>query len=156
MMHLKPNMRVLDVGCGVGGPAREICRFSDANVTGVNNNDFQIQRANKKTRKAGLSEKISYAKGDFMKLSKQFGEGSFDAGERRFQEEAQLLPRLKRVDQNTSVYAIEATCHAPSFEGIYSEIYKVLKPGGTVGDHTAARAGTDRVAVWGVRMVHDG
>lgn len=30
------------------------------------------------------------------------------------------------------VYAIEATCHAPSFEGIYSEIYKVLKPGGTV------------------------
>lgn len=80
MMSLKPDMRVLDVGCGVGGPAREICRFSDANIIGVNNNDFQIQRANQKTRKAGLSGKVSFAKGDFMKLSEQFGENSFDAG----------------------------------------------------------------------------
>lgn len=30
------------------------------------------------------------------------------------------------------VYAIEATCHAPSFEGIYEEIYRCLKPGGVV------------------------
>lgn len=74
-------MRVLDVGCGVGGPAREICRFTDANITGLNNNDFQIGRANLKTRKQGLSEKVNFAKGDFMKLSEQFGEGSFDAGE---------------------------------------------------------------------------
>ena len=29
-----------------------------------------------------------------------------------------------------NVYAIEATVHAPSLEGIYSEIYRVLKPGG--------------------------
>jgi len=29
------------------------------------------------------------------------------------------------------VYSIEATCHAPSLEGVYSEIYRVLKPGGT-------------------------
>lgn len=26
-------------------------------------------------------------------------------------------------------YAIEATCHAPSRHGVYSEIYRVLKPG---------------------------
>lgn len=31
------------------------------------------------------------------------------------------------------VYAIEATVHAPSLEGIYSEIFRVLKPGGTFG-----------------------
>lgn len=30
------------------------------------------------------------------------------------------------------MYAIEATCHAPSWEGIYGEIKKVLKPGGVV------------------------
>jgi sterol 24-C-methyltransferase len=30
------------------------------------------------------------------------------------------------------VYAIEATCHAPTFEGVYGEIFKVLKPGGVV------------------------
>lgn len=79
MMKLKPGMRVLDVGCGVGGPAREISRFSDANIVGVNNNDFQIGRATAKTKKAGLSDKVSFVKGDFMKLSEQFGENSFDA-----------------------------------------------------------------------------
>lgn len=30
------------------------------------------------------------------------------------------------------MYAIEATVHAPTFEGIYGEIFKVLKPGGKV------------------------
>lgn len=102
-------MRVLDVGCGVGGPAREIARFSDANIVGVNNNQFQVERARKYTAKAGLSEKVTFVKGDFMKLAEQFGENSFDA-----------------------VYAIEATVHAPTFEGVYGEILKVLKPGGIV------------------------
>lgn len=79
-MQLRPGMRVLDVGCGVGGPAREIAQFSDANIVGVNNNDFQIQRARKYTKQAGLEKQITFAKGDFMKLSEQFGENSFDAG----------------------------------------------------------------------------
>jgi sterol 24-C-methyltransferase len=102
-------MRVLDVGCGVGGPAREIARFSGAEVVGVNNNEFQVDRANKYTQKTELANQVSFVKGDFMKLSELFGENSFDA-----------------------VYAIEATVHAPTFEGVYGEIKKILKPGGTV------------------------
>lgn len=109
-MGLKPGMRVLDVGCGVGGPAREIARFSGAHVTGVNNNQYQVDKATKYTAKAGLSGQIDFVKGDFMGLSELFGEGTFDA-----------------------VYAIEATVHAPNFEGIYGEIKKVLKPGGIFG-----------------------
>jgi sterol 24-C-methyltransferase len=110
-MQLRPGMRVLDVGCGVGGPAREIAQFSDANIVGLNNNDFQIMRARKYTLKAGLENQVKFVKGDFMKLAEQFGENSFDA-----------------------VYAIEATCHAPTWEGVYGEIMKVLKPGGVVSD----------------------
>jgi len=109
-MQLRPGMRVLDVGCGVGGPAREIAQFSDANIVGLNNNDFQVHRARKYTKKAGLENQVTFVKGDFMKLAEQFGENSFDA-----------------------VYAIEATCHAPTWEGVYGEIMKVLKPGGVFG-----------------------
>ncbi|GAA6002539.1 hypothetical protein JCM10207_001170 [Rhodosporidiobolus poonsookiae] len=108
MGGFKPGMRILDVGCGVGGPAREISRFTDANVVGLNNNEFQVLRARKYTAKAGLSNQVSFVKGDFMALVEQFGENSFDA-----------------------VYAIEATCHAPNWEGVYGQIFKVLKPGGT-------------------------
>lgn len=32
-----------------------------------------------------------------------------------------------------AVYAIEATVHAPSLEGVYSQIHRVLKPGGVFG-----------------------
>ena len=32
-----------------------------------------------------------------------------------------------------AVYAIEATVHAPSLEGVYSQIFRVLKPGGAFG-----------------------
>lgn len=106
---IKPKMRVLDVGCGVGGPAREIARFTDAEIVGVNNNEYQVGRARKYTARAGLSEQVSFVKGDFMHLVEQFGENSFDA-----------------------VYAIEATCHAPDWEACYDQIRRVLKPGGHV------------------------
>ena len=107
-MGIQENARVLDVGCGVGGPAREIVKFTGANVIGLNNNDYQIERARMYAQKEGLSHKLSYTKGDFMQMS--FPDNSFDA-----------------------VYAIEATVHAPSLEGIYSEIFRVLKPGGVFG-----------------------
>ncbi|GBL49277.1 Delta(24)-sterol C-methyltransferase [Candidozyma auris] len=107
-MGLTEDMKVLDVGCGVGGPGREICRFTDCTIVGLNNNDYQIERANHYAKKYHLDDKLSYVKGDFMQMD--FEPESFDA-----------------------VYAIEATVHAPVLEGVYSEIYRVLKPGGVFG-----------------------
>ena len=40
--HLSEGTRVLDVGCGVGGPARNIARFSGAEITGVTINEYQV------------------------------------------------------------------------------------------------------------------
>ncbi|KAK9456763.1 S-adenosyl-L-methionine-dependent methyltransferase [Dipodascopsis uninucleata] len=102
---IKAGMKVLDVGCGVGGPAQEICRFTDATVVGLNNNDYQVDRANHYAKVKGLDDKLSFVKGDFMQM--EFEPESFD-----------------------TVYAIEATVHAPTLEGVYGQIYKVLKPGG--------------------------
>jgi sterol 24-C-methyltransferase len=108
MMNLQEGQRVLDVGCGTGGPAREMVKFTGVNVVGLNNNDYQIERATHCAAKQKLSDKLSFVKGDFMQM--KFADNSFDA-----------------------VYAIEATAHAPSLEGIYSEIFRVLKPGGVFG-----------------------
>jgi sterol 24-C-methyltransferase len=59
-------MKVLDVGCGVGGPAREIAKFTGAHITGLNNNDYQIERATKYAAQEGLSHQLEFVKGDFM------------------------------------------------------------------------------------------
>ena len=107
-MGITENMKVLDVGCGVGGPAREISRFTGAHITGLNNNDYQIERANHWAKTHGMADKLNFVKGDFMQMD--FASESFDA-----------------------VYAIEATVHAPVLEGVYGEIFRVLKPGGVFG-----------------------
>ena len=105
-MQLSSEMRILDVGCGVGGPAREMCRFIGAKITGINSNQYQISRAQAYSN--GMQPPIEFCHGDFMNMP--FLEGSFDA-----------------------VYAFAATCHAPSLSGVYTEIYRVLKPGGVFG-----------------------
>lgn len=107
-MNIREGQSVLDVGCGVGGPAREIATFTGANVTGLNNNDYQISRAEAYSERRGLAHQCKYVKGDFMQMP--FEDATFDA-----------------------VYAIEATVHAPKLEGVYGEIFRVLKPGGTFG-----------------------
>lgn len=103
-MGLGPGMRVLDVGCGVGGPMRMIARFTGASVVGINNNDYQIERARKHNEKAYLSHQCEVMKGDFLKMPVK--DNSFDGA-----------------------YEIEATCHAPDRVKVYSEVLRVLKPG---------------------------
>lgn len=105
---IKEGMSVLDAGCGLGGPAREIAKFTNAHITGLNNSDYQIEKARRYTLQAGLQDNISYYKGSFVEMD--FADATFDA-----------------------VYAIEATLHAPKLEQVYSEIYRVLKPGAVFG-----------------------
>ena len=103
-LGLRTGMKVLDVGCGVGGPMRSIARFSGASVEGVNNNDYQLEKARSHNEKANIGHLCSGFKGDFMRL--QVADGSYDAA-----------------------YAIEATCHAPDKRACFAEIRRVLKPG---------------------------
>jgi sterol 24-C-methyltransferase len=65
-INITDSMTVLDVGCGVGKPAREIATFTGCNVVGLNNNAYQIERATAHAAREGLSDKVAFAKGDFM------------------------------------------------------------------------------------------
>ena len=44
-MNLKPGDKVLDLGCGVGGPLRRLAYLSGAHITGFTISHYQIQRA---------------------------------------------------------------------------------------------------------------
>jgi len=109
-LGLKPGMKVLDAGCGVGGPARNIARFSGAHITGVTINDFQVARATLKAKNEGLSAVCEFQQGDFTKL--KHADNSFDAA-----------------------FSIEATCHSPERIDVFAEIFRVLKPGAVFGSY---------------------
>ena len=76
-LGLRERQAVLDVGCGVGGPARNISRFSGANVTGITLNEYQVQRGNAKAAAEGLASSVRLVQGDFMALP--FKPATFDA-----------------------------------------------------------------------------
>eukprot|EP00929_Paragymnodinium_shiwhaense_P124426 TRINITY_DN9988_c0_g1_i4.p1 TRINITY_DN9988_c0_g1~~TRINITY_DN9988_c0_g1_i4.p1 ORF type:complete len:416 (-),score=89.14 TRINITY_DN9988_c0_g1_i4:318-1487(-) len=95
---------LLDCGCGIGGPARNIARFTGANVKAVTINEFQVNRGNTISKKEGIADQVELIQADFMQLP--FDDEAFDG-----------------------VYAIESTCHAPDRAKVYGEILRVLKPG---------------------------
>lgn len=101
---LKPGMHAFDLGCGIGGPMREIARFSGANITGINNSPFQVDIARGLNHKYGLSYQCKIEERDWMKLPAE--DNSMDGA-----------------------YAIEATCHCRDRAGLFAEVYRVLKPG---------------------------
>lgn len=45
VLGLKPGMKALDCGCGVGGPLRTIASVSGAHITGLTINEYQVGRA---------------------------------------------------------------------------------------------------------------
>jgi sterol 24-C-methyltransferase len=65
---IKKGMKVLDVGCGVGGPAREIAHFTGAHITGLNNNAYQVQRATHYAAKELLQDQTNFVKVTYREI----------------------------------------------------------------------------------------
>ena len=104
LIGLGPGKQALDVGCGVGGPMRTIASTSQGKVTGITINQYQVDRASYHNSRLGLSHLCTPVRGNFLEMP--FKNETFDGA-----------------------YAIEATCHAPTLEQVYSEVYRCLKPG---------------------------
>ena len=101
---LQAGMRVLDIGCGVGGPQRALAGRFGCSIVGLNINEYQLGKCSAYNEKAGLGHLCSVLHGDFMDMPA--GDGSFDAA-----------------------YHIEALPHAPDKAAAYAEIFRVLRPG---------------------------
>lgn len=99
------DKHVLDVGCGIGGPMRNIAKFLQCKITGITLNPYQVNRGNELTQADKfVADKCKSVQGDFME--QPFKDQEFDGA-----------------------YAIEATCHAPDRVKCYKEVYRLLKPG---------------------------
>src|SRR5436305_11786854 len=73
---IAPGMSVLDVGSGIGGPARFVAERYGCLVTGVDLSESFVEAAEYLTKRTGQSASISFRAGDALGLS--FEDHSFD------------------------------------------------------------------------------
>lgn len=100
-IDIKPSWRYLDVGCGVGAAACEIARKSGLEVTGIDLDPGQIEAA----RAGSAHPRLHFMAMDATKL--QFHDDEFDI-----------------------VASSMVTHHMPRWEPAFSEMIRVLRPGG--------------------------
>lgn len=76
-LALLPADTVLDIGSGLGGPARQVATASGCRVTGVDITEAYVEAAGELTDRCGLSDRVRFIHRDIADL---VHEHPFDAG----------------------------------------------------------------------------
>jgi SAM-dependent methyltransferase len=67
-LPIKPGDHVLDIGCGLGGPARYLAKRFACRVSGVDITGPFVDAANKFTALLGMIDQVSTKQGDALNL----------------------------------------------------------------------------------------
>jgi SAM-dependent methyltransferase len=104
-LSIRPEDRVLDVGCGLGGPARHLASVFGCTVVGIDLNPSLVDLAGMLTRRTGLSEKVTHRTGDATDLP--FEPDSFDVA-----------------------WTQHVVMNIKDRQAVYAGVHRVLRPGG--------------------------
>ena len=75
-LELTPQLKVLDVGSGIGGPARHFASAYGCDVTGIDLTPAFVELANELTVRTGLADRVRFVQGSALALP--FADESFD------------------------------------------------------------------------------
>jgi MPBQ/MSBQ methyltransferase len=103
-LDVGPGVRLLDVGCGIGGVAR-MAAMAGAEVTGIDLTPEFVEAASALTRAVGLSDRVTFltTPGESLPLD----DGSFDAA-----------------------VMVHVGMNVPDKQAVFEEVRRVLVPGG--------------------------
>mmetsp|Transcript_22537 Transcript_22537/g.29443 ORF Transcript_22537/g.29443 Transcript_22537/m.29443 type:complete len:370 (+) Transcript_22537:38-1147(+) len=107
-LHVSDMDRVLDIGCGIGGPMRGVVRKTGANITGITINEYQVGRAREITAEQPkwIQDRCHFVVQDYLDI-KGMEEGVYDAA-----------------------FYMESSLHCEDRSQTFKQAYKMLKPGG--------------------------
>lgn len=114
LANLKSSDLVLDVGCGLGGTARHLADIYKCHITGIDLTDEYIAVGKKLTDLVGLSDRVELCQGSALEIP--------------YEDERFDIVWTEHVQMNI------ADKHR-----FYSEIARVLKPGGRMLFHDVFR-----------------
>jgi ubiquinone/menaquinone biosynthesis C-methylase UbiE len=114
IVNLKNNDLILDVGCGLGGTARHLAEQYNCHVSGIDLTEEYISVGKWLTEQVGLSDQVELLRGSALDIP--FEDEKFD------------IVWTEHVQMNIA-----------DKDGFYSEIARVLKPGGRLLFHDIFR-----------------
>ncbi len=106
-ISLKEGDKVLDVGCGIGGPSIYLKAHYDISISGLNISSGQLGEARKAAEEKNLD--INFIEGDYHQIPNYFEGATFD-----------------------KLLFFESLGHSPEPEKVTKGAYEVLKPGGEI------------------------
>lgn len=109
---IRPGMRVLDAGCGIGEPARRIASRIGCEIVGLNISRQQVRQGRELIAAAGLAARVDIRHGNVLQMP--LPDGGFDA--------AICLEA-----------GGDACVRAADKPRLVAELRRVLRPGGQVG-----------------------
>ena len=105
LLSAGPADHLLDVGSGIGGPARHMAKRFGCRVTGIDLTAEFCEVARHLTRVLGMESKVSFELGDALAMP--FANAAFDGA-----------------------YSMNVSMNIADKGALYREIHRVLKPGG--------------------------
>ena len=107
-LHVSGTDHVLDVGSGIGGPARYMARRFGCRVSGIDLTAEFCDVARHLTARLGLAERVSFEQGDALGMP--FSDAAFDGA-----------------------FSMNVSMNIADKRALYREIHRVLKPGARLG-----------------------
>jgi SAM-dependent methyltransferase len=108
-MNLKPGVKLLDIGSGIGGPARFVANNADADVTGIDLTQSYVDTATSLSKRTGMADRTHFVQGSALDMP--FGNASFDAAMilhvgMNLPDKAKLMSEVARVLRPGGVFAV--------------------------------------------------
>ena len=127
----RPDLSVLDIGCGWGGMALTLARDYGARVTGITLSEEQLAAARARADEAGLADRVTFELMDYRAMDRQF-------------------------DRIVSVGMFEHV-GVPNYPAFFATVKRCLKPDGVALIHSIGRfEGPDATNPWIAKYIFPG